>query len=98
MNSFNCVRVFACITLDHATPRPRNRSIRVQRACVTHSQRRVAAAAAAVPVAAVAVAVAVAASVVGIVSTLVLFFMYVYIACAPLFLHLAPAQALIMCE
>lgn len=94
MNSFNCVRVFACITLDHATPRPRNRSIRVQRACVTHSQRRVAAAAAAVPVAAVAVA----ASVVGIVSTLVLFFMYVYIACAPLFLHLAPAQALIMCE
>lgn len=88
--------MFACITLDHATPRPRNRSIRVQRACVTHSQRRVAAAA--VPVAAVAVAVAVAASVVGIVSTLVFFFMYVYIACAPPFLHLAPAQALIMCE
>lgn len=84
--------MFACITLDHATPRPRNRSIRVQRACVTHSQRRVAAAA--VPVAAVAVA----ASVVGSVSTLVFFFMYVYIACAPLFLHLAPAQALIMCE
>lgn len=61
--------VYVCITLDQATLRPRSHSIHVQRACVTHSQRRVAAAAA-------------AAAVVGIVFMLDFIFMYVYIACA----------------